>query len=149
VYTVAVEPDATFFVGCDDWGFAVWAHNRLCTDVLERDLIAAGRARPGGKYQIAHLIPVSDFTGTSRSAAILGYIAKSKAALAKAGGSIDAIDNLVWAPNGRHYGTHTDKFFEYLWKDVLKPAVKSGAPNAVQDALKMLGEQLERGLISF
>ena len=27
VYNVRVEPDHTFFVGGDDWGFSLWAHN--------------------------------------------------------------------------------------------------------------------------
>jgi hypothetical protein len=27
VYNVRVEEDHTYFVGCDEWGFSVWAHN--------------------------------------------------------------------------------------------------------------------------
>ncbi len=29
VYNLEVEEDHTYFVGCDEWGFSVWAHN-LC-----------------------------------------------------------------------------------------------------------------------
>jgi hypothetical protein len=27
VYNVEVEENHTYFVGCDEWGFSVWAHN--------------------------------------------------------------------------------------------------------------------------
>jgi hypothetical protein len=27
VYNLEVEDDHTYFVGCDEWGFSVWAHN--------------------------------------------------------------------------------------------------------------------------
>jgi hypothetical protein len=27
VYNIRVEEDHTYFVGCDEWGFSVWAHN--------------------------------------------------------------------------------------------------------------------------
>ena len=27
VYNLEVEEDHTYFVGCDEWGFSVWAHN--------------------------------------------------------------------------------------------------------------------------
>jgi hypothetical protein len=28
VYNLEIEDDHTYFVGCDEWGFSVWAHNR-------------------------------------------------------------------------------------------------------------------------
>ncbi len=31
VYNLEIEEDHTYFVGCDEWGFSVWAHNAGCT----------------------------------------------------------------------------------------------------------------------
>jgi len=42
VYNVEVEGDHTYFVGCDEWGFGVWAHN-TCTAVQFAANKIAGR----------------------------------------------------------------------------------------------------------
>lgn len=36
VYNLEVEDDHTYFVGCDEWGFSVWAHNATAYDVYEQ-----------------------------------------------------------------------------------------------------------------
>ena len=35
VYNLEIEDDHTYFVGCDEWGFAVWAHNNGCDEFLD------------------------------------------------------------------------------------------------------------------
>ncbi|VTR96938.1 polymorphic toxin-type HINT domain-containing protein [Tuwongella immobilis] len=35
VYNLRVSDYHTYFVGCDEWGFSVWAHNVDCGDVLK------------------------------------------------------------------------------------------------------------------
>lgn len=45
VYNLEVEDDHTYFVGCDEWGFSVWAHNEYSAGVeaaLDARLRAAG-----------------------------------------------------------------------------------------------------------
>jgi len=37
VYNFEVEEDHTYFVGCDEWGFAVWAHNAKCVPDVNED----------------------------------------------------------------------------------------------------------------
>ncbi|HEY1190682.1 MAG TPA: polymorphic toxin-type HINT domain-containing protein, partial [Gemmata sp.] len=43
VYNLEVEDDHTYFVGCDEWGFSVWAHNAECVIVRT----------PEGTYRLA------------------------------------------------------------------------------------------------
>ncbi|VTR97553.1 colicin- partial : HNH nuclease OS=Citrobacter freundii GN=MC47_21750 PE=4 SV=1: PT-HINT: Colicin-DNase [Tuwongella immobilis] len=34
VYNLRVAEDHTYFVGCDEWGFSLWAHNQSCGDFI-------------------------------------------------------------------------------------------------------------------
>jgi hypothetical protein len=34
VYNIRVADCHTYFVGCDEWGFSVWAHNAQCAEVV-------------------------------------------------------------------------------------------------------------------
>jgi hypothetical protein len=38
VYNLRVAEYHTYFVGCDEWGFSVWAHNTVCTSEEARAL---------------------------------------------------------------------------------------------------------------
>ncbi len=44
VYNFRVAEDHTYFVGCDEWGFAVWAHNNTACFGAIDDLIVGGRS---------------------------------------------------------------------------------------------------------
>jgi hypothetical protein len=35
VYNFRVSEYHTYFVGCDEWGFAVWSHNQACANIAE------------------------------------------------------------------------------------------------------------------
>jgi hypothetical protein len=48
VYNVRVEPDHTFFVGGDDWGFSLWVHNNTCPGAAAGDVVA--QEAKGGAY---------------------------------------------------------------------------------------------------
>jgi len=40
VYNLEIEDDHTCFVGCDEWGFSVWAHNAGCGPELAGEILA-------------------------------------------------------------------------------------------------------------
>jgi hypothetical protein len=42
VYNLRVSEYHTYFVGCDEWGWAVWAHNAECFDNFKDKLIRRG-----------------------------------------------------------------------------------------------------------
>jgi hypothetical protein len=46
VYNIRVEEDHTYFVGCDEWGFSVWAHN-ACLVVSQWNTQEQRELRPG------------------------------------------------------------------------------------------------------
>jgi hypothetical protein len=57
VYNLFLGEDHTYFVGCDEWGFSVWAHNEYTaktTQQVEADLEASGIPRSQAK-QLAEI----------------------------------------------------------------------------------------------
>jgi hypothetical protein len=45
VYNLRIADYHTYFVGCDEWGFSVWAHNADCAKIAED--LTAGRSKLG------------------------------------------------------------------------------------------------------
>ena len=48
VYNLEIEGDHTYFVGCDEWGFSVWAHNACEEFFKELELVLGKQAKQGG-----------------------------------------------------------------------------------------------------
>jgi hypothetical protein len=67
VYNVEVEADHTYFVGDDECGFAVWAHNAVCISAKASEYGAddlsgeALRARRAGKGSRRHNFLVAEY----------------------------------------------------------------------------------------
>jgi hypothetical protein len=67
VYNVEVEADHTYFVGDDEWGFAVWAHNAVCISAKASEYGAddlsgeALRARRAGEVSRKHNLLVVEY----------------------------------------------------------------------------------------
>jgi len=49
VYNLEIEGDHTYFVGCVEWGFSVWAHNSYDGKAVNADLEAFGLSKTNGK----------------------------------------------------------------------------------------------------
>jgi hypothetical protein len=50
VYNFEVADFHTYFVGCDEWGFSVWAHNRY-DDIVEGGVVVKTKAQVQGEVQ--------------------------------------------------------------------------------------------------
>jgi RHS repeat-associated protein len=107
VYNLRISVYHTYFVGHDEWGFSVWAHNANC---LRAAMIAGGTNFRTGE-QAAHMIPTGAFTG--RQPQIQQIINRAQAFLTRSGIDINDVRNGFVAPPG-HFGTHTDMFFQWL-----------------------------------
>jgi hypothetical protein len=107
---------------------------------LAKNLEESVRARLPGE-QAAHIIPQGDWSNTHRSAQVREMIANSQAKVRELlPGGIDSYYNGFWAKPG-HLGTHTDKYFETMWK-LLKDA---RSENEVVSALDRLRKMAENG----
>jgi RHS repeat-associated protein len=53
VYNLRVSEYHTYFVGCEEWGFSVWAHNAACSETVRLALEAKGISIPKGDPRLA------------------------------------------------------------------------------------------------
>lgn len=66
VYNLKVSDFSTYFVGCAEWGFSVWAHNANCTPddvrnaILEAELKPLEGRSPG---KVMRLVDAQDWDG--------------------------------------------------------------------------------------
>ena len=57
VYNLRIGDYHTYFVGCEEWGFSVWAHNALCAEQVVQQLERAGITEINGvKVTADHLV---------------------------------------------------------------------------------------------
>lgn len=140
VYNLRIEEYHTYFVGSPTWGFSVWSHNTSCdARELAKDLEKEFGPRPEG-HQAGHVVPTGAFTG--RSPAVQKAIARAKRALKFAEIGLNTAKNGFWAEVG-HNGTHTDKFFLTLGKE-LGDARKIGK-EAVATTLESIRQRAKDG----
>lgn len=133
VYNLRVSEFSTYFVGSEEWGFSVWAHNASCdARMLGKRLEATERPRGIGE-QAAHVVPTGAFTG--RSAKVQAAIRDAQAILEAEGIGINSASNGFWA-TARHNGTHTDKFFLELGRR-LNDARSAGTVRETLEAIRL------------
>jgi hypothetical protein len=68
VYNLRIAEFHTYFVGCDEWGWAVWAHNAACTPEMVREALAdAGlpALRTSSVAKVRSLVDAGDLEGAA------------------------------------------------------------------------------------
>ena len=78
VYNLRVADDHTYFVGCDEWGFSVWAHNSY-GDFAESLWLARNDMRFEAQYRRAMQNP-GNWNAFQRQLANQGFSVQQKAA---------------------------------------------------------------------
>jgi len=105
VYNFRIAEFHTYFVGCDEWGFSVWAHNANCVDYSEAGIRALGKQTSFDKaaLQAAGLSPsqITKVRGLARKLPSDPLNAQSQPLLAKAGYRGQAGDPAHQATIGR------------------------------------------------
>jgi len=74
VYNVRVADYHTYFVGCQEWGFSVWAHNAAC-DFIEI-LAEAGVSREAARVQYNRILRSAGSDPVAQEAAFRAYLSK-------------------------------------------------------------------------
>jgi hypothetical protein len=132
VYNCSVADYHTYFVGGEDWGFSVWAHNTSCdARLLRKDLDPTGKIAKAGE-QAAHIVPTGAFS--NRPADIVSGLVEARKIIKDAGIGINTAENGFFALAG-HNGTHTNDFFRTLIKG-LKDAETTGTVKSYMATLK-------------
>jgi hypothetical protein len=152
VYNVRIADYHTYFVGGEDWGFSVWAHNNNGTcgkggvggttptkkdtgshsEKLGKHLEATGNPRPPG-HQAAHIVPTNSFSNRSDDVKKAIATAQEKFDKFLTSELRDTTVNGFWAEAG-HAGTHTDKFFLALGQ-AFRGVNSERAANSALDAI--------------
>jgi hypothetical protein len=143
VYNLRVAEYHTYFVGCPEWGFSVWAHNDQYSRELGKSPEAAGKPEPAGKAEPAHIVPVLRDGGkySQRPKEVQDAIRQAKKALDDAGIGINSAANGFWARGGRSdMGTHRNKYFLEIGPR-LEKAAKQGQVAA--ELGKIAGQAVE------
>ncbi len=60
VYNIKVSDFSTYFVGCDEWGFSVWAHNAACDKGMVRRAAHTAEIEPLRGYGVVKVRQVVD-----------------------------------------------------------------------------------------
>ena len=91
VYNFRVSEHHTYFVGTNEWGFSVWAHNALCAEQVRIALESQGIKIPAGD---ARLQAIADQLNAGNKAAAKDLILKEGLSQKKA---LTALDDLEFA----------------------------------------------------
>jgi hypothetical protein len=151
VYNCAVAEYHTYFVGGEVWGFSVWAHNTGCSThsrILRRTInaaIGAGRRIATFATRFAsHLVPTGNWARRGRR--IASMVRDLQGVLNEAGIGLDHEANGFFTNSGRHLGTHTNRFIEFLHGRVMPLA---GNRAAIIQALRQITADLLARRIRF
>ena len=91
VYNLRIADYHTYFVGCDEWGFSVWAHrSATCAEQVRLALEAEGIKIPAGD---ARLQTIADHINAGNAKAARAELQKAGLGGGKANSVIDVLEN--------------------------------------------------------
>jgi hypothetical protein len=97
VYNLEIEDDHTYFVGCDEWGFSVWAHNAY-DPLIDHPLVRQASHRLVQRVTREALAAIAANQPTGTPVTVYGVMLRTRG---RAGGAGVTKINVAPSANGR------------------------------------------------
>jgi hypothetical protein len=150
VYNLRVADYHTYFVGCQEWGFSVWAHNAACAEEVWKAIGGRGRIPPESRDAVnAVVAAVNRRAGPKEVAELIRQIPGGPATASNARTLADAALAVLPSRAAINRATKILEQYERLAAKygINLPPRKLEQLNALRDAGRISSSDLPAGLL--